>query len=192
MFCTRCGKEIPDGSKFCNNCGMSFVPQPVTPQPQKKQNKVVLIVLIVIGVLVFLGVGSAIVRSISFPRSVSVQDKKESEVSVSVTKKWTTPQDLLNGVMFDYVCLEIQATNNTSKPIKGIEGSLTIYDLFGKKIKRYQCDLTGQTISPGFTVVYSDWAFSANPFIESEMKIYNSDFSDLNFEYEIKTIAYAE
>ena len=35
MICSRCGKSIPDASKFCNNCGLSFQQQnavaPYTP-----------------------------------------------------------------------------------------------------------------------------------------------------------------
>ena len=26
MFCSKCGKELPEGSKFCNKCGASLVP----------------------------------------------------------------------------------------------------------------------------------------------------------------------
>lgn len=32
MFCKNCGKEIPDNSSFCSNCGTQFAPQPAQPQ----------------------------------------------------------------------------------------------------------------------------------------------------------------
>ncbi len=36
MFCEKCGKQIPDGSKFCNNCGATqHAVQPV-PAPEPK------------------------------------------------------------------------------------------------------------------------------------------------------------
>ena len=39
MICPRCGKPIPDASKFCNNCGLSFQQQnavaPYTPPAQQ-------------------------------------------------------------------------------------------------------------------------------------------------------------
>lgn len=28
MFCTNCGKELPDGSAFCTNCGMKISSDP--------------------------------------------------------------------------------------------------------------------------------------------------------------------
>lgn len=33
MFCTNCGKELPDGSAFCTNCGMK-----ISSDPAKKQD----------------------------------------------------------------------------------------------------------------------------------------------------------
>ena len=56
MFCSNCGKEIQDGSAFCNNCGAvqnSTNAQPSAPQPTaaKKRSKAKLICGII---LVFL------------------------------------------------------------------------------------------------------------------------------------------
>ena len=39
MFCTNCGKEIPEGDRYCTHCGAPAVPpakqekEPVTPLP---------------------------------------------------------------------------------------------------------------------------------------------------------------
>jgi hypothetical protein len=35
MFCGQCGKQVPDGAKFCNFCGATLAgaPQPAAPQP---------------------------------------------------------------------------------------------------------------------------------------------------------------
>ena len=61
MFCQRCGSEVPDGQRFCSECG---APMGVTPAPENVQRradrkglKPVHIVLIVIGgVLLLLAV----------------------------------------------------------------------------------------------------------------------------------------
>lgn len=34
MFCTNCGNNIPDGSKFCTYCGAMVEAAPVKPEPQ--------------------------------------------------------------------------------------------------------------------------------------------------------------
>ena len=79
MYCTKCGEQVPDGNKFCSNCGTEvlnitedqgndLIPnqpvrpevivnneeKPTQPQPKKKNNKVLLIVLIAIGAVVIL------------------------------------------------------------------------------------------------------------------------------------------
>lgn len=35
MFCTKCGKELPDGSAFCTNCGAKIVSEFSNGQAQK-------------------------------------------------------------------------------------------------------------------------------------------------------------
>ena len=33
MFCPKCGRQLPDGAKFCDRCGHSFAPAPNEPSP---------------------------------------------------------------------------------------------------------------------------------------------------------------
>lgn len=33
MYCTKCGKQLPDDAAFCDACGMQFAPEP-EPQPE--------------------------------------------------------------------------------------------------------------------------------------------------------------
>ena len=35
MFCMKCGKQLPDGSKFCEYCGQKMAP--ADPKPEKKK-----------------------------------------------------------------------------------------------------------------------------------------------------------
>jgi uncharacterized membrane protein YvbJ len=37
MFCPNCGKEIPDGSKFCPYCGIKIAVSPELKKEEEKQ-----------------------------------------------------------------------------------------------------------------------------------------------------------
>ncbi|NLF36093.1 MAG: zinc ribbon domain-containing protein [Clostridiaceae bacterium] len=34
MYCTNCGKQIPDDSKFCTNCGANVSKPEMSQQPE--------------------------------------------------------------------------------------------------------------------------------------------------------------
>ncbi len=61
MFCSKCGKEISDGTMYCNHCGApqsaDAVPQPQQPkQTQKKNNTGVIVVVVVAVIAIVVGV----------------------------------------------------------------------------------------------------------------------------------------
>ena len=35
MFCSNCGAEVKEGTKFCENCGQPIVKPPETPKPER-------------------------------------------------------------------------------------------------------------------------------------------------------------
>lgn len=37
MFCTRCGKELKEGVRFCTNCGAPVKARPAHPEPKEQQ-----------------------------------------------------------------------------------------------------------------------------------------------------------
>lgn len=51
MYCRNCGAEIPDGSRFCTNCGQSQTPDGniyVTPERNRPSNYMILSILVTI------------------------------------------------------------------------------------------------------------------------------------------------
>ncbi len=120
-------------------------------------------------------------------------DLKASQYAkVLVTNKTVTPKDASNWIFHNYVNFVFDVTNNSDKAIKGIEGTLTVNDLFGKKIIRMGCDFTGHTINVGETVTINELVFECNQFIDEHMKLFNTDFSDLQFSYDISNIVYTD
>jgi len=55
-----------------------------------------------------------------------------------------------------------------------------------------QCDFTGQTIPAGSTTTFTDLGYDINEFMDEDVKCYNEDFSDLNFEYEVQKVVYSD
>ncbi len=118
--------------------------------------------------------------------------KSEQYVKVVCVGKSTTPKNTSKWIFSNYVNFVFEVTNNSDKDIKGVEGVLTVNDLFGKEILSMGCDFLGQTIKPGDTYRESDLSFECNEFMDAHMKMYNTDFSDLQFVYEVESIVYSD
>ncbi|WP_333646560.1 zinc ribbon domain-containing protein [Lacrimispora sp.] len=118
--------------------------------------------------------------------------KSEQYAKIVVVDKSATPKDTSKWLFNDYVNMVFEITNNSDKDIKGIEGALTISDLFGKEILRVGCDFTGNTIKMGETHTESDLSYECNPFIDEDMKFFNTDYNDLQFSYDILSIVFSD
>lgn len=118
--------------------------------------------------------------------------KSEQYAKVIVMDKSVTPKDSSNWIFSNYVNLVFDITNNSDKAIIGIEGTLTVNDLFGKEILCSGCDFTGQTIKPGETYTESDLSYECNEFNDEDMKFFNTNYSDLQFVYDITSIVYED
>lgn len=123
----------------------------------------------------------------SYTESIPVRD---DEVVVTVTSKTNLEKDWSMGRYSDAVEFSFEVKNRTDNTIKGVQGVLMIYDLFGVEILSINCDFTGNSIAPNSSITVSDLGMEINEFIDSHTKLYNTDFSDLQFEYEIKSIVY--
>lgn len=121
----------------------------------------------------------------------TVQQNEEVPVKITVVDKQNLPEDIYNGRYSSRVQFTIEVTNNSDKAIKGVSGILTIKDLFGKDILSSNCDFTGQIIEAGSVAIYSDLGMDINEFMDDHVKLYNENYSDLIFEYEVNSIVYS-
>ena len=115
---------------------------------------------------------------------------KERTVVVTVVDKTNIPEDIYNDQYSDRVEFIFSVENQSDEPVKGIEGILHIQDLFGKEILSINCDFTGEAIPPNGSIRVDDLGIDINQFNDNEVKLYNENFEDLNFEYEILDIVY--
>lgn len=123
----------------------------------------------------------------SYTESIPVRD---DEVIVTVTNKSNLPKDTNAGRYSDRIDLTFDVMNRSDKVIKGVQGNLTVCDLFGEEILKINCDFTGNSIPVGESITVDDLGMEINQFMDSHVKFYNTDFSDLQFEYEITNIVY--
>lgn len=123
----------------------------------------------------------------SYTESIPVRD---DEVVVSVTNKTNLEEDYDAGRYSDRVEFTFEVTNRTDKSIKGVQGNLKISDMFDAEILTINCDFTGNTISANQSISVSDLGMDINEFMNNHVKLYNTDFSDLKFEYEVTNIVY--
>lgn len=140
MFCPNCGKNIPDGSRFCSECGTSltgkvkepgmsswqqqtgnFGMQPgmqtgFAPQPSKKNTKK------------FVGIGiavAAIVMIVIFMKIVGGSDKSYGTGEIKVSELFTTEEERIwywildDGISYDNRIEEILICKN---------GEVTFYE----------------------------------------------------------------
>lgn len=116
----------------------------------------------------------------------------ERDVTVIVTGKSVTPMDTNNWVFYNYVDFVFSITNNTEKDIQGIQGTLTVSDLFGVEIITISCDFTGNTIPAGETIVVDDLTYECNDFDDADMKLFNENYEDLKFAYTVTQIVFTD
>lgn len=123
----------------------------------------------------------------SYTESIPVRD---DEVVVTVINKTNLPKDTNAGRFSNRIEFTFDVMNRTDKVIKGVQGKLTVCDLFGEEILTISCDFTGNSIPAGNSITVDDLEMEINQFMDSHVKFYNTDFSDLKFEYEVTNIVY--
>ena len=120
------------------------------------------------------------------------EQKNYQYIKVVCTDKGVIPKNTNKWIFSNYATFVFELTNNSDKAIKGVQGVLHIKDLFGSSIMDVRCNFTGHTIQPGETYTNDELSYDVNEFSSTDMKLYNEDYSDLNFEYEPTAIAFTD
>lgn len=126
--------------------------------------------------------------------SNQIQDSNQNKyknISVEVTNKISLPVNYDENRYSERVEFSFLIDNKTTQSIKGIKGVLTIKDLFGTKIISLNCDFTGKTINSNQSVTFDGIGLDINQFMKNHLKLYNEDYSDMIYEYEITNIIYS-
>lgn len=119
------------------------------------------------------------------------ESSKYEGISVKVTNKINLPVDYDENRYSERVEFSFLISNKTSQSIKGIQGVLTIKDLFGSKIISLNCNFTGKTIGTNQSVAFEGIGIDINQFMDNHVKLYSEDYSDMIYEYEITNVVYS-
>ena len=125
----------------------------------------------------------------SYTETIPVRDDK---VVVTVTDKASLAENWNVGRYSDRVEFVFEVENRTDKTVKGVQGVLKISDLFGVEILSINCDFTGNSINANDSIPVIGLGMDINEFMDDHIKLYNTDYSDLKFEYEVTAIVYAD
>ena len=117
---------------------------------------------------------------------------EENDVTVAVIDKVNTPKNTDKWIFSSYSTFHFSITNHTEKDIKGIQGVLDIQDMFGETILRVKCDLTSDVVKAGETVMNKDLSLEINEFINDDVKVYNTEYENLIFIYDINQILFTD
>lgn len=121
-----------------------------------------------------------------------IKAKNEQYATITLVDKGTVAKDSSNWIFSNYITMVFDIVNNSDKVIVGIQGVLKTKDIFGVDILSMGCDFTGITIQAGETYREDKLSFECNEFMDTHMKLYNTAFSDLKYEYTITTIVFED
>ena len=86
--------------------------------------------------------------------------------------------------------LTVEIQNLTNRSIKGIQGVLIVKDMFGEEFLRSQCDLTDNEIPAEGTIIVTELYLDINQFFKNQIKLFETDYDNLQFDYDVTNIVF--
>lgn len=94
-------------------------------------------------------------------------------------------------VFSNHIEITLLVKNNTEKDIKGISGTLTTNDMFGKEIKTADCDLA-QHVIPAMDSLEIEMVFMCNEFVAADNLLFITELENLDSIYNVKQIVFSD
>jgi hypothetical protein len=107
------------------------------------------------------------------------------KVGFEITKKGFSSADFSNRITFTF-----QLTNNTDKNMEGVEGTVSMNDIFGNAIQEVHLSYD-EGIKAGETKLYSA-GVDYNQFMEKDIKLRGTELSKLKYDWQVSKIVYAD
>ena len=84
--------------------------------------------------------------------------------------------------------LTIAAKEMTSRT--SLVPGLVVKDMFGEEFLRSNCDFTDNDIPSNSSITVTELYLDINQFMANHLKLFNTDYDDLVFEYEVKNVIF--
>lgn len=107
------------------------------------------------------------------------------KVGFEITKKGFSSSDFSSTIDFTF-----QLTNNTPKDMGGVEGIISLNDIFGNPIREVHLSYD-EGIKAGETKLYSA-SIDYNKFMDAHIKLRSTDLSKLKYDWQVSKIVYAD
>lgn len=91
MFCKRCGKNIPDGSDFCQHCGTnqnsSIPPEATQSKDSKSNSNGIFQKKIIIGSIIGFAASAIGIIGVFFPNLLNIEKKRIEELAITINEQ---------------------------------------------------------------------------------------------------------
>ena len=116
--------------------------------------------------------------------------KGEEDLQLSLEKKGYVPANIMKGQVQEYITATIRVKNTSDKDIRAFNGTLTFKDLLDKKVLSmpYTFD---EGVRAGSETLHK-MSLEYNQFIDSHIAFRKKEVDQLNIDFEVKDILFAE
>ena len=120
----------------------------------------------------------------------SKQAEQVNKIDLEITKKGFHKADIMAGDYQDQITMDLKFTNKTDKNVKGVQGTITFYDIFDKEIKTLNIAYD-KGIPAGQEKTWNSGT-DYNQFMDEDIKLKDVELKDLKYKWEVKTIVYED
>ena len=113
------------------------------------------------------------------------------KIKVKVYNKKNLPVDYNAGRYSEFIELDYKVVNKSPKAIKGIKGTLKVYDQFEDLIVSIEWNIS-DNVNSKETKKFTQQGIDYNQFLETHQKLHNEKYKNLIFKYETKQINFSD
>lgn len=106
MYCSNCGKELPDGTKFCRYCGQQQEDLIIAPPPEKKPKKTLKIILIAAAFLIVI-----LAAVLITPFCMQKFNQKQYDMKIAAGQRYLDEMDYEQAVIAYQAAIKIDPRN---------------------------------------------------------------------------------
>lgn len=112
------------------------------------------------------------------------------KVTLEITDKGFHQADYMSGSYQDQITMSLKFTNNTDKEIRGVEGTLTFYDIFDNEISTKSISYDKEIPAKESKIWES--GIDYNQFMDEDVKLKNTELKNLKYKWNVSTIVYVD